>query len=169
MLLVLFGGVGFGKPKLIVSELKRIQKSMQIVFITGKNPRMEQEIRQLAEGLERVRVLGWVDNMQEWMVAADLMVSKPGGATLTEGFACGLPMLAFDPLPGNEQRTCAWIEKWGAGRWIRKAEDLAPAIDDLVANEEKLAKLRATAKELARPHAASDAAKSILRLWLGKP
>ncbi len=37
-------------------------------------------------------------------------------------------MLAFDPLPGNEERTCRWIEKWGAGIWIEKPEDLAPKI-----------------------------------------
>jgi processive 1,2-diacylglycerol beta-glucosyltransferase len=167
MLLVLFGGAGFGNPRLILNELKRIKKSLQVVFITGKNERMEEEIRSLSKDLHLVRVLGWVDKIQEWMVAADLMVSKPGGATVAEGFACGLPMLIFNPLPGNEERTCGWIEKWEAGLWIRKAENLAPAIDRLLTNREELERLAKTGRALARPRAAYDAAEAILKLWLG--
>jgi processive 1,2-diacylglycerol beta-glucosyltransferase len=78
-----------------------------VVVITGRNPRIEKQARALCQDIPRPKVLGWVDNIHEWMVGADLMVSKPGGATLAEGFACGLPMLAGDPLPGNQQRTCA--------------------------------------------------------------
>ncbi|HMD99359.1 MAG TPA: glycosyltransferase [Terriglobia bacterium] len=168
LLLVLFGGTGFGKPRLLVNELRKVrlaQQAWQAVFITGRNPRLEAEVRKLSAGLPRARVLGWVDNIQEWMVAADLMISKPGGATLTEGFACGLPMLAFDPLPGNEQRTCRWIEKWKAGRWIRKAADLAPTVERLLANREELDRLRQRALALARPRAAYDGAAAILKLW----
>jgi len=105
-----------------------------------------------------------VDNMHEWMVAADLMVSKPGGATLNEGFACGLPMLAIDPLPGNEQRTCQWIEKWGSGLWIKRPAELAPTIARLLAAPEELEGLRARARVLARPRAAYAAAEAILGL-----
>jgi len=105
-----------------------------------------------------------VDNMQEWMVASDLLISKPGGGTLTEGFACGLPILAFDPLPGNEERSCQWIEKWGAGIWIKRPEDLAPAIASLLADPPKLVALRNRARELARPHAARDGALAVLNL-----
>ena len=98
------------------------------------------------------------------MLAADLMVSKPGGATLNEGFACGLPMLAIDPLPGNEQRTCQWIEKWGCGLWIKTPADLAPTITRLLSRRGELESLRARARSLARPRAAYDAAEAILKL-----
>jgi len=167
LLLVLFGGTGFGKPRLLLNELRKIrqaQQAWQAVFITGRNSRLEASVRKLCASLPRARVLGWVDNIQDWMVAADLMISKPGGATLTEGFACGLPMLALDPLPGNEQRTCRWIEKWGAGRWIRKAEDLAPTVERLLANREELDRLRHRTLALARPRAAYDGADAILKL-----
>ena len=125
---------------------------------------MEEEARALCQDIPHSKVLGWVDNMYEWMVAADLMVSKPGGATLNEGFACGLPMLAVDPLPGNERRTCQWIEKQGCGVWIKNPADLAPTIARLLARRDELENLRARARSLARPHAAYDAAEEILKL-----
>ncbi|MGA2606771.1 MAG: glycosyltransferase [Terriglobia bacterium] len=164
LLLILFGGAGFGRPRLILSELTKLRHTLQVVVITGRNMRMEKEARALCQGIPRSKVLGWVDNMHEWMVAADLMVGKPGGATLAEGFACGLPMLAVDPLPGNEQRTCQWIEKWGSGVWIKSPAELAPTIGRLLARREELDSLRARARALARPRAAYDAAEAILKL-----
>jgi processive 1,2-diacylglycerol beta-glucosyltransferase len=163
-LLVLFGGAGFGNPGLILSELGKLDRAVQVVVITGRNGRMEKEARARCEGIPRSRVLGWVDNMHEWMAAADLMVSKPGGATLAEGFACGLPMLAVAPLPGNEQRTCQWIEKWGGGLWVKSPSELAPTIEQLLARPEELQSLRARARSLARPRAAFEAAEAILKL-----
>ena len=168
LLLILFGGTGFGRPLEILRQVRKVRQPLQVVFITGKNPRLEKRLRDACRNLPRHRVLGWVDNMQEWMVAADLLVSKPGGNTLAEAFACGLPMLAFDPLPGNERRTCGWIEKWGAGRWVKHREDLAPTIERLLTHAEELGCLRERARALARPHAAYDAAATILRRWAQK-
>ena len=163
VLLILFGGTGFGNPRLILSEIAKLQHPIQVVVITGRNARMEKEARARCQGLPRAKVLGWVENMHEWMLAADLMVSKPGGATLNEGFACGLPMLAIHPLPGNEQRTCQWIVKRGCGVWIKSPADLAPTIARLLASRNELENLRARARALARPRAAYDAAAEILR------
>ena len=163
-ILALFGGAGIAKPHRLLKQIKKLEKPYQVVFITGRNRRMETEIQKHVRGLANCRVLGWVDNMHDWMSAADILVSKPGGSTLTEAFACGLPMLAFDPHPGNEERTCAWIEKWGVGHWVKNAEDLAPTLERLLDYPEELAGLRERALLLARPRAAYDAAQAILKL-----
>jgi processive 1,2-diacylglycerol beta-glucosyltransferase len=164
VLLILFGGTGYGRPRIILSEIGKLQNTLQVVVITGRNARMKKDARAMCKHMPGSKVLGWVDDMHEWMLAADLVVGKPGGATLNEGFACGLPMLAVDPLPGNEQRTCQWIEKWGCGLWIKNPTDLAPAVARLLAQPEELESLRARARSLARPRAAYDAAEAILDL-----
>ena len=164
VLLILFGGAGFGNPRSILGEIGKLQRTLQVVVITGRNGRLERDARALCKDIPYSKVLGWVDNMHEWMVAADFMVSKPGGATLAEGFACGLPMLAMDPLPGNEQRTCQWIERWGSGVWIKSPAELAPTLERLLARPEQLESLRARARSLARPRAAYDGAEAVLRL-----
>jgi processive 1,2-diacylglycerol beta-glucosyltransferase len=163
-LLVLFGGGGHGNPARIRTELKKVKQPLQAVFVAGNNRRLEEELRGMWRDHPRHRVLGWTDNIHEWMVAADVLVSKPGGSTLMEAAACSLPMLAFDPLPGNEVRTCARIEKWGAGVWVKRPVDLAPTIERLLTYPEELLELRAKALALARPRAAWEAAKAILKL-----
>jgi processive 1,2-diacylglycerol beta-glucosyltransferase len=162
VLLVLFGGTGFGKPQRIVRELKKVRLPFQTVFVSGKNTRLEREIRRHSHDLPNSRALGWVDNMHEWMVAADLLLSKPGGGTLMEAAACGLPMLAHDPLPGNEQRTCRWLEIWQAGILLKTADEIAPVLERLFANRTELEDLRTRVASIARPDAARDAAQAIL-------
>ncbi len=163
-ILVTLGSQGFGQPELILQEILKVSHPLEVVMVTGRNQRVKERLRKYCERLPQVRVLGWVNNMHEWMQASDLMISKPGGGTLNEGFACGLPMLAFNPLPGNEERTCRWIEKWGAGLWIRKSEDLAPILTSLLSDRSQLEALRARVSKLARPHAAREGALAVMKL-----
>ncbi len=165
VLLVLFGGAGFGKPERILEELRKVRQPLDVVLIARRNRKLEARLKEICRDLANCHALGWVDNIQEWMVASDLMIGKPGGATLMEGAACGLPLLAFDPLPGNEERTCRWIEKWGAGRWVKNAEDLSRIIEHLLSSPQELAELQAKARALSRPYAARDAAQAVLNLY----
>ena len=165
LLMVMFGGTGYGKPRRLLAEIRKITRPLEIVFVAGKNLNLEQELRSRCAGNPRYHVLGWVDNIPEWMAAADLLLSKPGGATVVEAINAGLPILAFDPLPGAERRACDLIEQDQLGRWVRKASDLAPTIEALLAAPEQLALFRKHALALARPHAARDAARAILDLW----
>lgn len=165
LLLVLFGGLGVGNPRRIIPELRKMNAPCQVVCIAGKNPRLEGELRRQCSDLSRFRVLGWVDNLHEWMAAADLLLSKPGGSTVMEALSAGLPFLAFDPLPGYERRACDLIESWQVGAWVRRPEDLAPAIERLVGAPEELTRLGRNALARARPQAAWDAAQAILKCW----
>jgi processive 1,2-diacylglycerol beta-glucosyltransferase len=165
MILVLFGGVGHGKPRRIAAELKRISQPLQAVFIAGKNPRLEEEARIECQDQPRFRVLGWVANMHEWLAAADLLVSKPGAMTVIEAINSALPLLAFDPLPGNERRACDLIERWQVGLWVRRPEGLAPAIERLLSHPDQLQRFRSSALSMARPAAALNAARTILERW----
>ncbi len=164
LVLALFGGTGFGNPGKIILELRKVQRPFQAVFIAGRNRRLEEETRRCLNGLPFSRVLGWVDNMHEWMAAAELLVTKPGGLTVVEALACGLPLIAFDPLPGYEQRACQWIERRQVGIWVKRQCDLAPSLERLLTDQQELDFLRQRSLALGRPQAARVAASAILDL-----
>lgn len=165
LVLVLAGGTGFSKPRRVVPELGKVRTPFQAVFIAGKNQRLKAELEGLCQGDSRYRTLGWVENMHEWLAAADLVLNKPSGLAIMEAMSCGLPFLAIDPLPGNERRHSELIERWGVGYWIRRHAGLAPLIERLLASPEEMGQLRSNALAQARPHAARQAAEAILRGW----
>lgn len=164
LLLVLFGGAGIGNPRQILAELAKVGAAFQRVFITGRNPRLQEELEQICSGAPQTRVLGWVENIHEWMAAADLALGKPGASTVTEAINTGLPFIAFDPLPGGERRTCEWIEEHQVGFWIRRPAELAPTLTRLLTDGKELQGLRERILPLARPQAAHTAAAWILKL-----
>jgi len=165
VLLVLFGGAGFGDPTKILPQLQKVQPPPQTVFISGRNARLARELERHCQAQPHSSVYGWVNNIHEWMAAADLMLSKPGASTVNEAINAGLPLVAFDPLPGNERRLCDCIEQWQVGRWARRTEDISAILNNLLASPEDCRRLRENARAIARPHAARDAAEAVLECW----
>lgn len=164
VLLVLFGGAGYGKPSRILPELKALPDSVRIICIAGMNRSLEEKLLGECGDDQRFQVFGWVDNIHEWMAAADLLLSKPGETTVAEATAAGLPILAFDPLPGAEQRICGLIEELRIGCWVRSPEHLGRLIPQFLKDREKLRRLQEQARKIARPTAAYLAAQAILNM-----
>lgn len=166
VLLVLFGGAGFGDPALILPQLQKIDTPVQTVFVAGNNAQLRNVLERYSQSLPYSRVCGWVENIHEWMAAADLLLSKPGASTVNEAITAGLPLVAFDPLPGNERRLCDNIERWDVGRWARHADDISEILNHLLSHPEARLRLRAKAQAMALPHAAYDAAEAIMNSWV---
>ena len=165
LLLVNFGGSGRRKPREAVAALRQVQQPFQVVFVSRGDERLREELLSLSEGMPSARVLDWVDNMHEWMAAADLLVSRAGGSTVVEALNSGLPILVFDAPPGDERRAADLIEQtWQAGYWVKNRHELAPLIERLLSQPEELERLHKNARRRAHPHAADDAAQAILRL-----
>jgi len=170
VLLVNFGGSGKGKARRVLSELRNVQQPFQVVFISRRDERLRKELLRLPAGMVHARVLSWVDNMHEWMGAADLLVSRAGGGIVAESLNCGLPILVFDAPPGNERRICQLIEEcWHTGYWVKRPGELATRIDHLLRQTEELEQLRSNALRHAHPDAARIAAEAILLHLREKP
>jgi glycosyltransferase involved in cell wall biosynthesis len=169
VLLVNFGGTGKRKPRQVLSELRRIQRPVQTVFISRHDERLRKELLRLSTGIPHARVLTWVDNMHEWMAAADLLVSRSGVGIVAEALDSGLPMLVFDAPPGNERRIGELIEKqWQTGFWVKRPGELSARINQLLTRKEELERLRSNARRQAHPDAARDAAEVIGRVLDGR-
>jgi UDP-N-acetylglucosamine:LPS N-acetylglucosamine transferase len=169
LLLVNFGGGGKQKVRDVVTELRKIQPTFQVVFISRRDEGLRKELLRLSEGMPHVHVLRWVDNLHEWMAAADLLVSRGGNSTVAEALNSGLPIVVFYAAPGNERRVCQLIEKsWQTGYWVKRPHDLAARINRLLTHTEELERLRSNARRHAHPHAARDAAEGILNLLDGR-
>jgi 1,2-diacylglycerol 3-beta-galactosyltransferase len=128
---------------------------LDVVVICGRNERARTALAGLTTGAGRpVRVLGYVDNMPEWMRACDVVVSKAGPGTIAEALCCGLPLLLVWYLPGQERGNVEWVVDIGAGRYVPRDEQLVDAVAELAEpGSEALATMRAAVKAAARPDA----------------
>lgn len=124
-ILVLSGGHGMKRIDEIVTTLTTLGEPLSIIAIAGKNEK-------LLARLERLPVpnhihfvpVGWTDTMDEYMRLADIIISKPGGLTTSECLVLGKPLIAIDPIPGQEEANAEYITWTGTGVVARSAEDI---------------------------------------------
>ena len=93
------------KNPTIIRQLKKINKKVQIVIINGKSENSKKDLdRRIARAKFNHKIinLGFVNNIDVYFSAADLVIGKAGGLTTTETITKGLPSLIISKLPQQE-------------------------------------------------------------------
>lgn len=112
MLLVMGGGLGHGPLYDIVGALCEISFPLRIQVMTGKNEKMYQELTSTPWKGD-VHVEGYRKDIHLWLDAADLLVTKPGGMSITEAMLKRVPLLLFQALPGQEFANQQYLVRQG--------------------------------------------------------
>jgi len=161
VILLTGGGLGLGHLESSVRALSEIG-GCQLLVIAGANQELREHLDSLAPELPcPVQVYGFVNNIQHFMVAADLLIGKPGGLTCAEAMATQLPILMVDPLPGQEERNAGFFTGMGAGIQVSR-QDLPEKVKSCLENPETLTNMTKAATALGKPNAARDAIRLML-------
>jgi processive 1,2-diacylglycerol beta-glucosyltransferase len=161
--LLLSGGFGVGPMVEALESFRSSPAEISLVVVAGKNAELEAKCRAVAKTLPvPVTVHGFVTNMHELMDAADLIVTKPGGLTTTEVLAKGKPMALVSPIPGQEQRNCEYLLEAGAAVRLYDVGDAAFYLTGWLADTERMKRMTAAARAIARPRAANEIAAAVI-------
>ena len=90
------------------------------------------------------------------MAAADVMVTKPGGLSVTEALANNLPLVFFSAIPGQEAGNVRVLAANGIGLSGMPLRDLAAEVLGLSASPLALEQARQKTKVLAKPNSVGD-------------
>lgn len=169
--ILFFGGgeFGLGKDKtvkILNSFLDNIGKKYQMVVISGKNEKIHERFSKLVKDKnqeENVLVLGYTNQVPELMSISDLVVTKPGGLTITESLASGLPIVAINPIPGQEEENAEFLEKAGVAKWLRKYDEPDDQIAVLLSDPDRLSAMKLKSKLMAKKNSTKSICKIILK------
>ena len=100
--------------------------------------------------------LGFVTNMADYMVAADVLVSKAGPGTIAEAAAVGLPIMLTSFLPGQEAGNVDYVLEYGFGDYCEDPASIAEEVASWLQDESLLQVMSHRAQAAGRPHAAED-------------
>ena len=139
-------------------QLAKTDEKIQMIVITGRNIKLfdhfDKKIQELKSS-RNTKLLYFVDNVEDYMHIADLIVTKPGGLTVTESIACHLPMAIYSAYPGQEADNVDFLLNQNAAVLIDKKTG-AKQIIELLNSPEKLSEMKENCKKLALPNAAED-------------
>lgn len=164
-ILMMGGGLGLGGMDQALDQLEQVTITMQVLVVGGRNHELVKKVQNRAEeSRHRLVAFGYVDNVHELMAAADLLVSKPGGITLTEAMTSGIPMLLHQPIPGPESDNARYMSDHGIARWLRTDEQLSDVIQELLSAPEILKKMNQASRRHVRQNAAGKIAETMSTL-----
>lgn len=138
--------------KAICSDL--VTGGVQVVAVSGNNKRLRRRLQSVAKKHPLAHVLPYVREMNRVMRASDLLVGKAGGLTVSESLAMGLPLVMFNPIPGQEIYNVDFLVNYGAGLYARDEGDVVEKVRFLSTHPRRLAQMAENADMLGKPAAA---------------
>lgn len=114
-----------------------------------------------------VNIKGFVNNMDEFMRASDILVTKAGPGTIAEASICGLPCILSSFLPGQEEGNVPYVEENGFGCYKGTPDGIADTVEEWLAASSVttegtiLETMRECALNAARPDATLDIARDL--------
>jgi processive 1,2-diacylglycerol beta-glucosyltransferase len=112
--LIMGGSMGAGHIEQLTKCLLYVTgEQVHLAVVCGSNEKLYRNMMKKFGKKQRVKVIGYTDQVARYMEACDLLYTKPGGITSTEGAVMGVPMVHMKPIPGCETRNRELFTTYG--------------------------------------------------------
>jgi UDP-glucose 4-epimerase len=130
VVLVSGGGWGVGDLEGAIGSALRAEDTL-VVCITGRNEVAREKLEQRYGDNERVRILGFTEQMSDWMAAADAMIHSTAGLTVLEAHIRGCPVVSYGFSAGHLRANNAAFERFGLAEVARSEHELESVLRHL--------------------------------------
>lgn len=152
-LLLMGGSMGSRKLLKILKLLYHTRHSIHIYVVCGKNEILFKQINAIQDHCPshiKMDVLGYVDYVDLLMDQSDLLISKPGGLTVTEAINKRLPMIIPFYIHGQESENTEIMVNMGLGIKPSSISILPDLVDSLIAYPATLEKVKYNMDQVAQ-------------------
>jgi processive 1,2-diacylglycerol beta-glucosyltransferase len=165
--LLMGGSLGMGEIKTIFNLTLEHFPKVQIICVAGKNEALREELKELAAKYPKSKsvILSFTDKISELMSVSNLLITKPGGLTISEAMAKGLPMAIISPIPGQEERNAEYLLNSGMAVWLRDSNHYHEYLVQLLTNPLRLEQMSQIAKLKSKPNSCSDTVEFLRKIF----
>ena len=156
--LIVAGGNGIGNTfKLLKSILKK-KLDINIIVINGKNKITYNKIDSYLQKNKITNVinLGFVNNIDQYMKASDLIISRCGGCGISEILALGKPFIIREKLIINEKINKKMFIDLGCALGIDKISQIGNKVEYIVNNPLIFNSMKENIKKLQQKNSAEQ-------------
>ncbi|MCQ2612036.1 MAG: hypothetical protein MJ183_00340 [Treponemataceae bacterium] len=150
VVLITGGGEGLPNTIKIVTELLLRKMNVTVIAVCGRSRTLKAglEVLSLDNRSLDLKVMGFVDNMDELVQVCDCAVIKAGPSSVMEVAAFHKPMILCHFIYGQELGNVQFILENDAGVFKRKAKDIADSIEIMLKDEKRLSQLKKNVSNL---------------------
>ena len=155
VVLLVGGGDGMGPVRRVARAINKAALPVTLVAVCGRNEDLQKDLGELPWQIPH-HIYGFTDQMPRFMRAADILLTKAGPGSISEGFISGLPIVMYACLPGQETGNVDYVLDGQAGIWAPHTDLVVDAVRTLATDDVRRAAMAAASARLARPDAARD-------------
>lgn len=74
-----------------------------------------------------------------------------------------MPVIAINPIPGQEEENAIFLEKNNLAIWIKKGENVRKTLKNIINDDDRIKKIKENIKKFAKPDASKKICKEILK------
>src|SRR5579883_1692237 len=111
----------------------------QLTITVGRDAELKAKLlEQTHDHADRVRILGWTNQMPELMMTSHVVIGKAGGASVQEAIAARCPMIVNQVIPGQEEGNARLITEYGLGAVAERNREVPELVKDAFAHRARL-------------------------------
>lgn len=156
-ILMMGGSLGMGKISQIYENLIESSLSFQVLIITGNNKKLFEDLNNFSQNSpKKTRVLGFSKQINRYMQSCDLLLTKPGGLTITEALICKIPLAIFSPIPGQEEKNAEFLLRHNLAINLENGKNCRQPVENLLSSPQLINSMRQNCIKYAKPNAGND-------------
>lgn len=135
-ILIMAGGAGIGNLEELTHSVLSQLPNAQVVTLCGKNQKTFDKVNELKAQFKYCHPIGFTQEVAKLMYFSDLVVTKPGGLSITECATLKKPMLLISPIPGQEEINANYFMSKGIASLALNKLQIQALLDDLIVQGE---------------------------------
>ena len=131
VVLIMIGGAGGAQALEYARRIGSIQLGVHLIVCAGKNKQLALKLRKVPlHPTNTMTIMEFTPKISDLMAISDLLITKPGPGTTTEGMTMRLPILVdtTSPILSWEEVNIQLIMRYGIGDYIRHFDELEPLL-----------------------------------------
>ena len=154
-ILLMGGSMGVNSIKKALKNLLNIEDKLKIIVVCGNNDTLKNSLDdKYSEDIpgKNIQILGFTDKIPELMELSDVIITKPGGLTVTEALTKNIPMIIPYFIPGQEEENAEVLVNAGAAIKIDSVKELDEVVSVLMNDPCKIKWLKQNMKDMSKDH-----------------
>ncbi|MCT4592859.1 MAG: hypothetical protein N4A57_01085 [Anaeromicrobium sp.] len=154
-LLLMGGSMGLKAMEKVLENIMTSKNRMKIIVVCGNNKKLKNKLEKKYEGElnnKEMSIYGFTKNIPQLMDISDVIITKPGGLTVSESIAKNIPMIIPYVIPGQEEENSDFLIESGVALRTKKINHMVKVIDSLIQKPEELGNMKKKLKNLSKPY-----------------
>lgn len=152
-ILTMFGALGLDHFSDYIIPILDIAEDIKITMVCGKNEKLKEKLSQkysLFVNQGRLEIIGFTSEISRLMEENQILISKPGGLTVTEAIIKNIPIIVPFFIPGQEEENLEFILEEEIGVFAEDLNGILKEIKKFYNNRRKIQYMSENMYELSK-------------------